>query len=68
MKGKRMPVTLRFTKTEEAELNKKCTEINKILINQNQMPMRVSELAHKILEITIRYVKVDKNGNIYIDS
>jgi len=62
-----MPATLRFTKAEEAELHKKCIEINKILINKSKMPIRESELAHKILELTVGCVKVSKEGEIYID-
>ncbi len=62
-----MPITLRFKKCEEAELHKKCIEINKILINKNLMPIRESELAHFILEKSISYVKVSKDGKLYID-
>lgn len=62
-----MADTLRLTKEEQRELTKKCIEINKILIKKELPPIRESELAHKILEKTIRYMKVNKNGELEIE-
>ena len=62
-----MPITLRLTDWEQEELRKKCTEINKILINSNKEPLRDSELAHELLKIAIKKSKLDKNNNIYIE-
>lgn len=58
--------SFRFTKKEQNDLEKKCIEINKALIKANQMPVRVSELAHIILEETIKYTTVDKSGKITV--
>jgi len=63
-----MPKTLRLTKTEEKQLHEKCIEINKALIGAGKMPMRESELAHKILEKTIRYTKINKSGDLTINN
>lgn len=62
-----MPTTLRLTSEEQEQLRKKCTEINKLLIKQNREPLRDSELAHKILEKTIAYVRLGESGEIRID-
>jgi hypothetical protein len=62
-----MPTTLRLTKEEEKNLREKCIEINKILVSQGQLPMRESELAHKILKKTIKHVKVEKDGEMIIN-
>jgi hypothetical protein len=62
-----MPTTLRFTKQEEVELQRKCVELNKLLIMKERPPIRESELAHIILKEKIKDVKVDKDGNIYIE-
>ncbi len=62
-----MAKTFRLTDKEVEWIRVKSTEINKILINSNKEPLRDSELLHKILEKTVRYVKVTKNGEIYID-
>jgi hypothetical protein len=63
----KMPSTLRFTVDEQEQLRKKCIEINKLLIKEGKEPIRDSELAHEILRKTISIVRVDKNGEIYIE-
>ncbi len=62
-----MPSTLRLTDWEQEELRKKCTEINKLLIKEGKSPLKDSELAHEILKISIKQVKLDRNLNIYIE-
>jgi len=62
-----MAGNLRLNKIEEENLRKRCVEINKILVKNEKMPLRESELAHFLLESTLKHVKADKQGNIFID-
>ena len=62
-----MVTAVRLTTDEQELLRKKCIEINKLLIKANQMPLRESELIHKILEKTIGYVDVNNKGEVIID-
>ncbi len=62
-----MPATVRLNAEEEKALRNKCIEINKLLIKKEKMPLRESELIHIILEKTIRCVKLDQNGEVFID-
>lgn len=63
----KMPSTLRLSDQEQEQLRKKCTEINKLLIKQGREPLRDSELAHKILEKSMPYVRLGESGEIRID-
>lgn len=62
-----MVTAVRLTTEEQDALRKKCIEINKLLIKNNNMPIRESELIHKILEKTITCVDVNGKGEIIID-
>ncbi len=62
-----MPINVRLTKKEQKDLREKCIEINKLLVKRGLQPLRDSELLHKILEKTIRYVRVEKDGRIVIE-
>lgn len=62
-----MPASLRLTTEEQEMLRKKCIEINKLLIKHGREPIKDSELAHKILEKSITYVKVGVSGDVIID-
>lgn len=62
-----MPATLRLTKEEQKQLREKCIEINKLLISREMPPLQESELAHKILLKSIRYVKLNRDGVLIID-
>lgn len=62
-----MVTAVRLTADEQEALRKKCIEINKLLIKANQMPLRESELVHKILEKTITCVDVNDKGEVIID-
>ena len=66
-KDKEMPSKLRFKPLETELLRKKSIELNKILIGNEQKPVTESELAHIVLELAIKKLKVEKNGNFYID-
>jgi hypothetical protein len=62
-----MVTAVRLTPKEQEDLRKKCIEINKLLIKDNKMPVKESELVHKILEKSITYVKVGASGEIILD-
>jgi hypothetical protein len=62
-----MPATLRLNEKEEESLRKKCIELNKKLIAMEKSPIRESDLAHFILLKSISYVRVDKEGSLYIE-
>lgn len=62
-----MVTAVRLTTDEQEEIRKKCIEINKLLIKNNKMPVKESELIHKILEKTISCVQVNNSGEIYIE-
>ena len=59
--------SVRLSKGEKEKLNKKAIEINKILIKKEKSPLRESEIIHKILELSITYVKINEKGELYID-
>lgn len=62
-----MPATLRLTKDEQRRAEVKCREINKILVNMERAPVQESELLHKLIDLTVDKVKVNKRGEIFIE-
>lgn len=62
-----MPETLRLTATEQELLRQKCIEINKMLIKHGRQPIKDSELAHFLLEKSVSYVEVGKEGQLELD-
>ena len=62
-----MVTAVRLTPKEQDDLRKKCIEINKLLIKDNKMPLKESELVHKILEKSIGYVKIGVSGEVILD-
>lgn len=55
---------LRIKEIQSENLRKKCIEINKILISMNKEPLKDSEIAHKILDIGIKSIFVNKYGEL----
>ena len=55
---------LRIKEIQSESIRKKCIEINKILISMNKEPMKDSEIAHKILDIGIKSIFVNKYGEL----
>jgi hypothetical protein len=55
---------LRIKEVQSENLRKKCIEINKILISMNKEPLKDSEIAHKILDIGIKSISVNKYGEL----
>lgn len=62
-----VPTNIRLTKEERESLRKKAIEINKILVREGLEPLKNSELAHKLLEISITYASVKKSGEVYLE-
>ncbi|TNI34763.1 hypothetical protein CF128_17220 [Aeromonas veronii] len=62
-----MPATLRLTKDEQRRAEVKCREINKILVNMERAPVQESELLHRLIDLTVDKVKVNKRGEIFIE-
>ena len=62
-----MPTNIRLTKDEQRDIEVKCRELNKILINQEFAPIQESELVHIVLKRAINRLSVDKRGEIDID-
>jgi len=55
---------LRIKEVQSENLRKKCIEINKLLISMNKEPLKDSEIAHKILDIGIKSIFVNKYGEL----
>ena len=66
-KDTRVPATLRLKDTEQELLRQKCIAINKVLIMNDHSPVSESDLAHLVLEMTLKHLKADKEGNVFID-
>lgn len=62
-----MANTLRLSKKEQEGLRKKCIEFNKLLIAENKVPVKESDLAHILLDISIRYAKINSRGEVIVD-
>jgi hypothetical protein len=67
MSSETMSKTVRLSDAEQEAIRKKAIEINKILINKGHAPLKDSELVHKILEKSVAYVQVDKEGGIFLE-
>jgi len=61
-----MAKMLRLTKEEEKTLNKKCIEINKILIMSGGKPVKDSELIHLILNDALKRTKINKRNEVEV--
>lgn len=55
---------LRIKEAQSEKLRNKCIEINKLLISMNKEPMKDSEIAHKILDMGLKNLFVNKYGEL----
>lgn len=55
---------IRLNKSEIVEIKVKCKEINKELANLEKETIKESELIHKIIELALKSIKVNKTGEI----
>ncbi len=67
MRVAKMATNVRLNDMEQEAIRKKCIEINKLLIQNNKEPLKDSELVHKILELSITYVRVNTKGDVFLD-
>ncbi|SEE09329.1 hypothetical protein SAMN05421553_4024 [Pseudomonas anguilliseptica] len=67
MESKDMTDQLRLTKDEQELLRKKSIEINNILIKHGHRPLDDPKLLHKILEISLPYVRAKPDGELWIE-
>lgn len=61
---KEMSKMLRLSNIEVEALRKKSIEINRKLIALSKEPMKDSELAHKIIELGLKNLIVNKYGEL----
>ncbi len=64
---KTMPTNIRLTKDEQRDIEVKCRELNKILINQEMAPVQESELIHIILKRVMNRISINKRGEIDVE-
>lgn len=62
----KVPMTIRLNDSEQEEVRKKAVEINKLLIQRGQQPVRDSELIHIILGQSIACTEVTASGKIRV--
>lgn len=68
MGSETMGKTVRLSDAETELLRQKAIEINKLLVKAGHPPLRDSELVHKILEKSLPYVQLGKDGQIEIEA
>lgn len=64
--GLSMVQSVRLNDQEQKALRKKAVELNKILIQKGQQPIRDSELVHILIEQGIEFIEVGSSGNVII--
>lgn len=62
-----MSKQLRLSESEQEAIREKAIEINKLLIKKGLPPLKDSELTHKILDLSIGYVKLNSEGELFLD-
>jgi hypothetical protein len=62
-----MGKTVRLSDAETEAIRQKCIDINKLLIKNGHVPLKDSELLHKILEISVPYVRMNGDGTLNLD-
>ena len=62
----KMVQSVRLNDQEQEALRKKAVELNKILIQKGQQPIRDSELVHILIEQGIEFIEVGTSGNVFI--
>lgn len=61
-----MVQSVRLNDQEQEMLRKKAVELNKILIQKGQQPLRDSELVHILIEQGLDLVEVGSSGKVII--
>ncbi|MFW1817355.1 hypothetical protein ACG9X6_22360 [Acinetobacter guillouiae] len=63
---KKMVQSVRINDQEQEMLRKKAVELNKILIQKGQQPVRDSELIHILVEEGLELLEVSNSGTVKI--
>lgn len=63
---KKMVQSVRINDQEQEWLRKKAVELNKVLINKGQQPVRDSELIHILIEEGLELLEVSNSGKVKI--
>lgn len=61
-----MVQSVRLNDSEQEALRKKAVELNKVLIQKGQQPVRDSELIHILVEEALELIEVSKSGSLII--
>lgn len=61
-----MVKSVRLNEREQEMLRKKAVELNKLLIQKGQQPIRDSELVHVLIEQGIELIEITNSGNIVV--
>lgn len=61
-----MVQSVRLNDKEQEILRKKAVELNKVLIQKGQQPIRDSELVHILIEQGIELIEIGNSGNVII--
>ncbi|MEB3766501.1 hypothetical protein FXN70_01890 [Acinetobacter sp. MD2] len=61
-----MVQSVRLNDKEQEMLRKKAVELNKVLIQKGQQPIRDSEVVHILIEHGIDLIEVGNSGNLII--
>ncbi|WP_180114655.1 hypothetical protein [Acinetobacter sp. YH12063] len=61
-----MVQSVRLNEQEQELLRKKAVELNKILIQRGQQPLRDSELVHILIEEGIELIEIGNSGKAII--
>lgn len=61
-----MVQSVRLNDIEQEKLRKKAVELNKVLIQKGQQPVRDSELVHILIEEGIELIEINNSGKLTI--
>lgn len=61
-----MVQSVRLNDKEQEILRRKAVELNKVLIQKGEQPVRDSELVHILIEQGIELIEVGNSGNVII--
>ena len=62
----KMVQSVRLNDAEQEKLRKKAVELNKVLIQKGQQPVRDSELVHILIEEGIELIEIGNSGKLTI--
>ncbi|EET83018.1 hypothetical protein ACE5JW_10000 [Acinetobacter radioresistens] len=63
---KTMVKSVRINDEEQEQLRKKAVELNKVLIQKGQQPLRDSEIVHILIDEGLELLEVGSSGKVKI--